>query len=139
MNFRAIAQLMKRILTWTDIGKIRLSVRGPWSSAKGNLCRTPQRQAETSGQSLSEWCREVMLARGNGQAPKNQQSVGTEVQAVMAELVALRTILLSVLYKQVNGESLTAEEMQRLIERADADKLKKAAERLQQGSKSSST
>jgi hypothetical protein len=79
------------------------------------------------------------VGQGNGQAPKNQQSVGTEVQAVMAELVALRTILLNVLYKQVNGESLTAEEMQRLIERTDADKLKKAAERLQQGSKSSST
>jgi hypothetical protein len=31
-----------------------------------------------------------------------------EVQAVMAELVALRTILLNVLYKQANGESLTA-------------------------------
>ena len=48
----------------------------------------------------------------------------------MAELVALRTILLNVLYKQVNGEKLTAEEMQRLIERADADKIKKAVERL---------
>ncbi|PYU25975.1 MAG: hypothetical protein DMG30_03630 [Acidobacteria bacterium] len=98
-----------------------------------------ERQAEASGQSLSEWCREVMLASVNGQAPKNRQSVGTEVQAVMAEIVALRTILLNVIYKQANGESLTAEEMQRLIERADADKLKKAADRLQQGSKSSST
>ena len=44
-----------------------------------------ERQAEASGQSLSEWCREVMLASVNGQAPKNRQSVGTEVQAVMAE------------------------------------------------------
>ena len=35
--------------------------------------------------------------------------------------------------------AFTAEEMQRLIERADADKLKKAAERLRQGSKSGST
>ena len=35
-------------------------------------------------------------------------------------------ILLNVLYKQANGERLTAEEMQRLIERADADKLQKA-------------
>jgi hypothetical protein len=43
-----------------------------------------------------------------------------------------------VLYKQANGGTLTAEEMQRLIERADADKLKKAAERLRHGSKSGS-
>ena len=39
---------------------------------------------------------------------------------------------LAVLYKQVNRESLTAEAMQRLGERADADKLKKAVERLKQ-------
>jgi len=55
----------------------------------------------------------------------------------MAELVALRIILLNVLYKHANGEILTAEEMQRLIERADSDKVKKAAERLRNGSKSS--
>ena len=56
----------------------------------------------------------------------------------MAELVALRTILLNVLYKQVNGKSLTEEEMRQLIERADADKLKKAVERLRQAEESSS-
>jgi len=50
----------------------------------------------------------------------------------MAELVALRTILLNVLYKQANGKSLTEEEMRQLIKRADADKLKKAVERLKQ-------
>ena len=50
--------------------------------------------------------------------------------------MALRTILLNVLFKQANGESLTAEQMQKLIERADADKLKKAVERLRSGSKS---
>jgi len=35
-----------------------------------------------------------------------------------------------VLYKLANGQELTAEEMQRLIDRADADKLRKARERL---------
>jgi len=38
----------------------------------------------------------------------------------------------NVLYKQVNRESLTAEARQRLVERADADKLKKAVEQLKQ-------
>ena len=53
-------------------------------------------------------------------------------QALMAELVALRAILLNVLFKLANGQSVTAEEMQRLIDRADSDKLKKARERLAQ-------
>lgn len=48
---------------------------------------------------------------------------------------ALRTILLNVLFIQANGEALTAEQMQTLIERADADKLKKAMERLQNASR----
>jgi len=59
-----------------------------------------------------------MLANINGHGPKSQAHGGSESQAVMAELVTLRTILLNVLYKQANGESLTAEEMQGLIERA---------------------
>ena len=89
-----------------------------------------ERAAQAGTKTLGEWCREVMLASANGQSSRAQESVGAEVQALMAELVGLRTILLNVLYKQVNGERLTAEEMQRLIERADADKIKKAVERL---------
>jgi hypothetical protein len=53
-----------------------------------------------------------------------------------AELVALRAILLNVLFKLANGEKPTAEEMQRLIDRADSDKLKKARERLAQAADS---
>ena len=98
-----------------------------------------ERAAQTVGKTLGEWCRGVMLANMTSHGPKSQSPGGSEAQALMAELVALRTVLLNVLYRQANGESLTAEEMQRLIERADADKLKKAAERLQQGSKWDST
>jgi hypothetical protein len=94
-----------------------------------------ERAAHACGKTLGEWCREVMLAKVNGQAPRRQQSSVTEAHALMAELLALRTILLNVLFKQANGESLTAEQMQRLIERADGAKLKKAIERLQHGSK----
>ena len=95
-----------------------------------------ERAAQTGGKTVGEWCREIMLANLNGHAAKDQPHGGSESHALMAELVALRTILLNVLYKQANGEGLTAEEMQRLIERADADKLKKAAERLRQRGKS---
>lgn len=60
-----------------------------------------------------------------------------KVRRSWTELVALRAILLNVLFKQANAQTLTAEEMQRLIDRADSDKLRKARERLlqAQGSK----
>lgn len=84
--------------------------------------------AQTSRRSLGEWCREVLLA--SGQETKPATPGGVETQALMAELVALRAILLNVLFKLANGQTLTAEEMQRLIDRADSDKLRKARERL---------
>ena len=91
--------------------------------------------ASERGLTLSEWCRETLLASVNGQDEKSADSGGTG-QALMAELVALRAILLNVLFKLANGEKLTAEEMQRLIDRADSDKLKKARERLAQAAES---
>ena len=85
--------------------------------------------ASERGLTLSEWCRETLLASVNGQGQKSADSDKTG-QALMAELVALRAILLNVLFKLANGEKPTPEEMQRLIDRADSDKLKKARERL---------
>jgi len=66
-----------------------------------------------------------MLNSTNGGATE------TAVAGARAEVVALRTILLNVLFKQSNGERLTAEEMQRLIY-TDSDKLMKARDRLLQ-------
>jgi len=67
----------------------------------------------------------------NSQEPRAATDcVGTGQVALMAELSALRAILLNVLFRQSNGERLTAEEMQRLIDRADSDKLRKARDRL---------
>jgi hypothetical protein len=94
-----------------------------------------ERAAQKSAKTLGEWCREVMLASANGQ-PEKLNGTGSEAHAVMAEVVALRAILLNVFFKQAKGEPLTAEEMQRLIDRADWDKLKKARERLDQASAS---
>ncbi len=79
------------------------------------------------------------MSRGSaGQCERSARKLRTagEAYALMAELVALRAILLNVLFKQANGEPLTAEEMQRLIDRADSDKLMKARERLEQASAS---
>jgi hypothetical protein len=97
-----------------------------------------ERTAQAGSKTLGEWCRHVMLASANGRSQDGQKS-GAEAKALMAELVALRTILLNVLYKQANGEKLTTEEMHRLIERADADKIKKAVERLCKVANSDST
>ncbi len=94
-----------------------------------------ERAAQESAKTLGEWCREVMLASSNGQTAK-PNGTGGEAYAVMAEVVALRAILLNVLFKQAKGEPLTAEEMQRLIDRADSDKLRKARERIDQVSAS---
>ena len=91
--------------------------------------------ASERGLTPSEWCRETLLASVNGQEPKAYDPGGTG-HAVMAELVALRAILLNVLFKVSNGQRLTEEEMQRLIDRADSDKRKKARDRLAQAAES---
>ncbi len=51
-------------------------------------------------------------------------------QTVLAELLALRTILLNMHFAVSHGQTLTADEMQQLIERADQNKLSKARQRL---------
>jgi hypothetical protein len=76
----------------------------------------------------------------NGQKEKSVADLyaanGSGQAALMAELVALRAILLNVLFRQANGQTLTAEEMQGVIDRADAEKVRKARERLEQASDS---
>ena len=82
-----------------------------------------QMEALAGGQTISEWAREVLL----------RSAPNVSEHTVLAEVLALRTILLNALYKLSQGEALSAEEMQRLIERADQDKLRKAQERLAAG------
>jgi len=63
-----------------------------------------ERTAARRGQSLSEWCRQVLLA------PQNRDQ--------------------SAVWRESGPEPLDRERMRELIESADADKLAKAAERL---------
>ena len=72
-------------------------------------------------QTISEWARDVLL---NATKPNSSE------QSVLAEVLALRTILLNIHFAISQGRTLTAEEMQQLIERADQSKLSKARERL---------
>ncbi len=80
-----------------------------------------QFEALAGGQTISEWARDVLL---NATKPNSSE------QTVLAEVLALRTILLNVHFAVSRGRTLTAEEMQQLIERADQNKLSKARQRL---------
>ena len=96
-----------------------------------------EKLAASRGLNVGEWCRETLLARVNGQEPRvATDCAGTSQVALMAELVTLRAILLNVLFKLAKGQPLTAQEMQRLVDRADSDKLRKARERLLQAQES---
>jgi hypothetical protein len=76
-------------------------------------------------------CRKNLLARVSGQKPRAATDcAGIGQVALMTELSALRAILLNVLFELASGQMLTGKEMQRLIDRADSDKLKKARDRL---------
>ena len=73
-------------------------------------------------QPISEWVRAALL---NATAP------GAEADSVvLAELLALRTILLNLHFHICSGATVSAETMQRLIERADQEKREQAEARL---------
>jgi hypothetical protein len=80
-----------------------------------------QFEALAGEQTISEWARDVLLKATKPNAGK---------QTVLAEVLALRTILLNIHFAVAQGRMLTAEEMQQLIERADQNKLSKARQRL---------
>lgn len=73
------------------------------------------------GETLSEWTRDVLLKATTTQPAES---------VVLAEILALRTILLNLLFKISSGQPVTVEDMQRLIDRADGDKVRRARERL---------
>jgi len=75
---------------------------------------------------ISEWARDAL---------SRAASPHTYEQAILAEVLALRAALLNLFFKSASGERITADEMQQLIERADADKLKKALSRIQETEK----
>ncbi len=80
-----------------------------------------QFEASAGEQTISEWARDALLKATKPNAGE---------QTVLAEVLALRTILLNVHFSVSQGQTLTDEKMQQLIERADQNKLSKARERL---------
>lgn len=72
-------------------------------------------------QPVSEWVRAALLKAADPQAADT---------TLLAELLALRTILLNLHFHLCSGTAVTTETMQRLIERADQDKHQQAEARL---------
>jgi len=77
-------------------------------------------QALAGDQPVSEWVRAALLKAADPTADAT----------VLAEVIALRTILLNLHFHLCSGAAVTAETMQRLIERADQEKHEKAGARL---------
>jgi hypothetical protein len=73
------------------------------------------------GRSLSEWLRDVLLGMA---APQPADHV------LLAEMLAVRTIVLNLQFALASGEPPTSDAMKRLIERADDEKHRRAFERL---------
>ena len=91
-----------------------------WSTAINTL----EAAAARAGMTLSDWCRETLTAAASDTA-------GTAAeQTVLAEVMALRTILLNLVFRLGKGEAVAPDEMQEIINRADANKLEKARARL---------
>jgi hypothetical protein len=78
-------------------------------------------QALAGEQPVSEWVRAALL-RATDASPTDS--------IVLAELFALRAILLNLHFHLGSGTPVAAETMQRLIERADQDKYQQAEARL---------
>ena len=80
-----------------------------------------EKLAEARGLNMGEWFRELVLA---------ELIAHPAEQTILAEILAVRSILLNALYAIGRDNGLSEEKMRTLIERADADKLQKALERL---------
>jgi len=80
--------------------------------------------AARAGMTLSDWCRETLTAAAD-------ETAGTVAeQTVLAEVMALRTILLNLVFRIGHGETVAPDDMQEIINRPDGGKLEKARARL---------
>jgi hypothetical protein len=84
-----------------------------------------EKQAEARGVTVSEWCREVLLAereRGEEASP----------DTILAEVLGVRMLLLNTINRLLRGEGMMPEELRKLIAHVDQEKYRKLAERVEQ-------
>ena len=85
-----------------------------------------QEIADASGKPLGEWCRDVLLEIA-------RHPIGSPIeQALLAELIGLRTIIGNLVFTFTSEGKVTPEQMAGFVERADSTKLKRALELLKQ-------
>ena len=78
-----------------------------------------EERARSSGLTMAEWVRDVLLA-----APVDGGPESGEV--VLAEVLALRTLFLNLQFRAASQGPMTEAEMRGLIERADGVKSKRS-------------
>jgi hypothetical protein len=79
--------------------------------------------------------RAVLLSAPEVELPGDEAALAGRV--ALAELLALRTLLLNLFFRAAKGEAIPEPEMRALIERADGAKMQRARERLQAARKES--
>ena len=83
------------------------------------------------GQPLGAWAREALLQVADGAAP-----TATRLETVVvAEVLALRAILLNLHFAIATGDPITVARLQQLIDRADTDKFLHATVRLDEAAR----
>jgi Mobilization protein NikA len=85
--------------------------------------------ARAADMTLSEWVRAVLLAAPGVELPDDDAALAGRV--AVAEVLALRTLLLNLFFRATKGEAIPEPEMRALIERADRVKGERARERIE--------
>ena len=83
--------------------------------------------AQARGLTLGEWCREVLLAH-LGQPP-----VSLAEETILAELLGMRMIVINLLNTLGTSGNLKQQEVEKIVQRADLEKIPTALERLKEG------
>ncbi len=91
--------------------------------------------ARAAGMTLSEWVRVVLLSAPGVELPGDEAALAGRV--ALAEILALRSLLLNLHFRTAKGEPIPEPEMRALIERADGVKMQRARERLDAARKES--
>jgi hypothetical protein len=94
-------------------------------SAKVTEAEYARLVAEAGDRTVSEWVRTVILEAHSADRRTRYASI------LLAELLALRRILLNLIFPMTRGEAMTADAVQRLIDIADREKNLHAQERLE--------
>jgi hypothetical protein len=89
--------------------------------------------ARQADMTLSEWVRAVLLAAPGVELPGNDAAGEAALagRVTLAEVLALRSLLLNLHFRTAKGEPIPELEMRALIERADGVKMQRARERLE--------